>query len=98
MGGLAIRISEGGNAKSWSGGKTILQRIAVCPNLHITICRQPNPKYFNLIFKRKSNIIDNDCDTAGAEVREYKVEMRCVDKRAWVELGRTRETQYRAEK
>jgi len=37
-------------------------------------------------------------DDGGAEVREYKVEMRCVDKRAWVELGRTRETQYRAEK
>ena len=45
-----------------------------------------------------SFVITEDCDTAGAEVREYKVEIRCVDKRAWVELGRTRETQYRAEK
>ena len=35
-------------------------------------------------------------DDGGAEVKEYKVEIRCADKRAWNEVGRCRETSFEA--
>lgn len=37
-------------------------------------------------------------DDGGAEISEYKVEMRDVDKRAWNEIGRCREAAFTAEK
>ena len=37
-------------------------------------------------------------DDGGAEVTEYKVEMRDVDRRAWNEIGRCRELTFTAEK
>ena len=37
-------------------------------------------------------------DDGGSPVKEYKVEMRDVDKRAWNEIYRCKETRFRAEK
>lgn len=37
-------------------------------------------------------------DNGGAEITEYKVEMRDVDRRAWNEIGRCREPNFTAEK
>jgi len=38
-----------------------------------------------------------ECD-GGAEIKEYKLEMRDADKRAWNEIAKCRETTYHAEK